>query len=80
MAAVDGRTARTLGRAVAAAGIAELAATSDDAAGGDIPRRLSGKQQNPAEPRPKAPVKVEITEQGVSIGEDTNIVRLSHAE
>jgi sarcosine oxidase delta subunit len=23
---------------------------------------------------------VEITEQGVSIGEDTNIVRLSHAE
>jgi hypothetical protein len=32
----DGRTGHTLGRAVAAAEIAELAAASDDATGGDI--------------------------------------------
>jgi hypothetical protein len=36
MVAVDGRTGRALGRAVAAAEIAELAAELDDAAGADI--------------------------------------------
>jgi hypothetical protein len=36
MAEVDGRTGRVLGRAIAAAEIAELAAASDDAAGDDI--------------------------------------------
>jgi hypothetical protein len=36
MVAVDGRTGSAFGRAITAAEVAELAATSDDAAGGDI--------------------------------------------